>query len=573
MVDTSALGADAERCGGSSPFYRTLSGVMVKHFLSYLKESVVNYWDNPVVSDYDGGVTLSYGEFANQMNRIRVLFDLLGLQKGDKVALCGNNCSNWALSFMSVVSNENVAVTILPDFASDSIQSLVNHSDAKILIVSQRIWNNLDFGSMPYLQAVLSMKDFSLLASRGREESYSQWEQVYSSRFPKGIKAEDIQYPTDNLDDLCLINYTSGTTSDPKGVMLSYRSISSNTQFGQDGIPTKEGSTIISMLPLAHMFGLAFELIYPMAGGCHIYFLNRTPSPQVLLKAMSEIKPYLLLTVPLVIEKIFRKSVFPIIHKPLMRVLWVIPGVGHIVRGIIRRKLIETFGGNVNPVIIGGAALSKDVEKCMKSIRFPYTVGYGMTECGPIIAYSNWRTFKKKSCGRLVDRMEIRIDSANPHKEVGEISVRGDNVMLGYYKNPEATQAVMKDGWMLTGDLGIIDKKGNIFIKGRSKTMILGPSGQNIYPEEIEDKLNTMPLVIESLVVQRDSHLVGLVYADVDGVRRQGLDEEGLVNLMEQNRLRLNKLLPVFCRLSSIELVEHEFEKTPKRSIKRFLYK
>ncbi len=548
---------------------------MNKHFLTYLEDSVKSFWNSPVVTDYDNGRTLSYGQFANEIYRLHVLFQLLGLKKGDKVALCSSNCANWALSFMAVSTYEGVVVSILPDFQPESIQKLVNHSEAKLLIASQRIWQNLDFQQMPGLSAVLHIGDFSLLATSeaSLSEAFAQWDEKFKEAYPKGIAAADVSFPTDNWDDLCLINYTSGTTSVPKGVMLSYRSISSNTQYGQDNIPTRPGDTLLSMLPLAHMFGLAFEFIYPMAGGCHIYFLNRTPSPKILLAALKDVKPYLVLTVPLVIEKIFKNAVFPAIHKPLMRVLWNIPGINCIIRRKLREKLLSTFGGKLRVLIIGGAALSGEVEDCLKAIRFPYTVGYGMTECGPIIGYCDWKEFRKKSCGQAVDRMEVRIDSARPDKEVGEILVRGANVMMGYYKNEEATRAVFKDGWMCTGDMGIIDSKGNIFIKGRCKNMLLGASGQNIYPEEIEDKLNTLPMVVESIVVQRDDRLVGLVFPDYDAAKKEGLDSEGLAALMQQNAERLNRMLPAYSRIHKIELVEKEFEKTPKRSIKRFLYR
>ena len=543
---------------------------MEKHFLTYLQESVVKYWDRPALTDYDGNVNLTYGELANEINRLHVLYGLLGLKKGDKVAICSPNCVHWALGFMSITSYEGVVVSILPDFQPESVTALVNHSEARLLLTDNKHWSSLKMDEMPQLETVVSIKDFSLLAahSEATRQAFEQWNAVYAQEFPDGIGPKNVSYPTDNMDKLCLINYTSGTTSAPKGVMLPYRSLSSNTQYGQDNIATQPGDTLLSMLPLAHMFGLAFELIYPLAGGCHIYFLNRTPSPQILMKALAEVKPYLLITVPLVIEKIFKKTVFPVTEKFWMKVAWYVPGLGRLIKRTICRKLMAAFGGKLRCLIIGGAALSREVESCLKDIRFPYTVGYGMTECGPIIAYSDWRTFKKKSCGRMVDRMEIRIDNPN-QKGVGEFMVKGANVMMGYYKNESATKAVMDDGWMRTGDLGIVDRKGNLFIKGRCKSMILGPSGQNIYPEEIEDKLNAQPLVIESVVVQRDTRLVGLVYPDYEEARRSDLN---LKEVMEQNLLRLNKQIPPFCRVNKIELVEAEFEKTPKRSIKRFLY-
>lgn len=544
---------------------------MSKHFLAYLEESIKTYWDKPVMTDIDGDTHLTYASFSNEIYRLHVFFDALGIQKGDKVALCSGNCANWALSFMAIAACQGVVVSILPDFKPESIHGLVNHSEAKLLIVNPRIFATLKTEEMPALQAVLSMKDFSLLASKDQNaaKAHDNWDADFKAKYPNGISKEAVDFPKDNQKDLCLINYTSGTTSDPKGVMITYENISSNTQYALETVIIHPGDTLVSMLPLAHMFGLEFEFIYPVSGGAHVHFLSKTPAAPVLMKAFADVKPFMFLTVPLVIEKIFKKAVFPKINKPHMKILWHTPGIGRIIKNVIKKKLMTTFGGNLRYLIVGGAALSTEVENCLKAIKFPYCVGYGMTECAPLITYKDWSQFKKGSCGAIVDRMQLKIDSSNPRKDVGEIMVKGAHVMQGYYKNPGATKAVLtEDGWLRTGDLGVVDKKGNLFIRGRSKNMILGPSGQNIYPEELEDKINSMPMVVESIVLQRDGNLVALIYPDYEAAGNTDLKA-----LMEQNRQTVNKMVPNFCQIKAVELVENEFEKTPKRSIKRFLYK
>ena len=536
-----------------------------------MEESIKSYWDKPVMSDIDGDTRLTYASFSNEIYRLHVFFDSIGVQKGDKVALCSGNCANWALSFMAVAACQGVVVSILPDFKPESIHSLVNHSEAKLLIVNPRIFATLKPEEMPALQAIISMKDFGLLASKDENvaKAHDSWDADFKAKYPNGISKEDVDFPKDNQEDLCLINYTSGTTSDPKGVMITYENISANTQYALETVIIHPGDTLVSMLPLAHMFGLEFEFIYPVSGGAHVHFLSKTPAAPVLMKSFADVKPFMFLTVPLVIEKIFKKAVFPKINKPIMKILWHTPGIGRVIKNTIRKKLMTTFGGNLRYLIVGGAALSTEVENCLRAIKFPYCVGYGMTECAPLITYKDWSEFKKGSCGAIVDRMQLKIDSSNPRKEVGEIMVKGAHVMQGYYKNPTATKAVLtEDGWLRTGDLGVVDKHGNLFIRGRSKNMILGPSGQNIYPEELEDKINSMPMVVESIVLQRNGSLVALVFPDYDAA-----GDTDLKALMEQNRLAVNKVVPNFCQIKSIELVENEFEKTPKRSIKRFLYK
>lgn len=546
-----------------------------KHFLSYLESSIKQNWDCPALSDYDGSLTFTYGQMAEKIARLHVLFSESGLKKGNKIAICGRNSAHWAISFLAVTSYEAIAVSILPEFQPASIHALVNHSDAKFLFAGPVVWNVLEKDAMPNLMGIISMGNFELLEARTEQltDAYNNWETSFTKKYPNGFSFENISYPQNNLDEPALINYTSGTTSDPKGVILSYRSISSNVQFGQDRIPNKAGWSMISMLPLAHMFGLTFEFVYQLAGGCHVYFLSKTPSPQVLMKAFTDVHPYMILTVPLVIEKIFKKTIFPVIHKPVMRILWYTPFIKNVIRKKVHEKLMGAFGGELRYLIIGGAALNREVENCLKAIKFPYTVGYGMTECGPILGYEDWDLFEKRSCGKAVHRVEVKINSNDQQNTVGEILVRGDNVMSGYYKNPEATATIFtKDGWMRTGDLGVIDAKGNIFIRGRNKSMILGASGQNIYPEEIEDKLNNMAYVIESVVVERGDQLTALVYPDLDAFKAE-VANKTIQEQMEQNRLHVNRLLPAFCHIKTVELVEKEFEKTPKRSIKRFLYK
>lgn len=546
-----------------------------KHFMDYLESSIAKNWSSPALSDFDGNANYTYGEMAKTIARLHLLFAESGIAQGDKIALCGRNCANWAISFLAVTSYGGVAVSILPDFKAESVHALVNHSDAKLLFVGNSVWKELNTNEMPNLYGILSIENFELkdIKSEKLKLAHEQWDETFGARYANGFTVDDVKYTHFDMESPALINYTSGTTSDPKGVVVPWRSLSSNVQFGQDRIPNHAGWNMVSMLPLAHMFGLTFEFVYQLAGGCHVYFLSKTPSPQILMKAFAEVHPYMILTVPLVIEKIFKSKIFPALQKPLVRIMWNTPGLNLIVRKKVREQLMNAFGGELKYLIIGGAALNKEVEKCLHKIKFPYCIGYGMTECGPLIGYEDWFRFKQGSCGKIVHRNEIRIDSENEQKVVGEIMVKGENVMLGYYKNEEATKAIFtEDGWMRTGDLGVIDKQGNIFIRGRSKNMILGPSGQNIYPEEIEDKVNNLPYVIESVVVSRDNKLVALVYIDTEAIAKEQ-PEKNAAEIMEQNRLAVNKIMPGYCGISAFEIVKEEFEKTPKRSIKRFLYK
>jgi len=543
---------------------------MITHFLSGFETTVRRYGNMPAVSDYDGTLSLTFRELTAEMLRLGVLYEALGLGKGDKIAVCGSNCVNWALSFLSVVAYQGVVVSILPDFHPESVRALIRHSDAKLLIVSPKVWEGMKSSIPEGVKAVLSMKDFSLLAAAEAavQESYDGWDSLYEKRCQGDFRPLEVSYSTDNLDELCLINYTAGTTSDPKGVMLTYGNISSNIQFGRDRIPLHGGCTVLSLLPLAHMFGLSFEFLYPLVSGAHVHFISRTPSVPRLLKIFADVKPYMVTSVPLIVEKIYKYTVAGKINRLGTRISRWIPGLGSFVRKKYRRQLLQAFGGRLEYLIVGGAALPEKTEGGLHFLRFPYTVGYGMTECGPLITYQDWHSFRMYSCGRVVDRMEIKTESPSPRRVPGEILVRGDNVMKGYYKNPSATKVVMTpDGWMRTGDMGIVDKKGNLFIVGCCKNMILGPSGQNIYPEEIEEKLNALPMVIESIVLQRQGRLIALVYPDYEN------SEVPLDELMEQHREKLNKALPYYSQIQKIELVSGEFEKTPKHNIRRYLYR
>ncbi|HOO42121.1 MAG TPA: AMP-binding protein [Bacteroidales bacterium] len=548
---------------------------MKTHYLEYIHNSIVNAWDMPALTNYKKN-SFTYGEMAQKIARYHILFEKMGLKKGDKIALCGPNSAEWGIAFIAVSSYEAVAVPLLNDFLPESVMTLTDHSEATAFFVSRDIWDKIDRARMPLLELVIILEDWQIAYAKDPavQEADDNMDALFMEKYPNGFGPADVNYPTDNFDDLALINYTSGTTSAPKGVMLTYRNISSNIQFGLSEMPNGPGDNLVSMLPMAHMYGMAFEFLYQLAGGTQVFFLGKVPSPKVLLDALATVQPYMIITVPLVIEKIFKSSVFPTIRKPVVKSIMKVPGLASVIHKQIRKKLLHAFGGKIRTIVIGGAAINQEVEDLMKAIRLPYTVGYGMTECAPLLSYEDTRKFVKKSCGKPVHRMSLRVDSDDPHTIVGELQARGDNVMKGYYKNPEATAAAFtKDGWLRTGDLGLIDKDNNIFIKGRSKNLIIGANGQNIYPEEIEDKLNNQPYVVESIVVERDKKLVALVFPDYDRVSQESLDTMNLAQLMEENRMRLNMLLPVFSRIHKIELQPEAFEKTPKRSIKRFLYK
>ena len=543
----------------------------MRHYLSILLETMRENWEKPVLSDYRGE-TFTFADMASQMARMHRIFEAAGVEKGDRVALAAKNSARWAMAFLSIATYRGVAVSILADFNPADIAGLVNHSDSKVLFTDPKTWEAMNANPMPELKAVINVEDYSPMFYVEEISAAMKRAAVQAESFSAAMKEAVTNYEIGDMDDLAIINYTSGTTSSPKGVMLSSRNISSNMEFAHRNIPIQPGDQIMSMLPLAHMYGMAFEFLYPLSGGCHVYFLGKTPTPTILMQALADIKPYLLITVPLVLEKIFKGKVMPTLNKPLMRVLTSIPGIKNIIYGKVYKQLMGVFGGKIRSIVVGGAAISRPVENVMKAVKLPYTVGYGMTECAPLIGYSPWDTFRLGSCGRAVDNVEVRIDSDDPTKIVGEIQVKGENVMQGYFKNPEATAAAFtEDGYLRTGDLGIIDKQGNIFIKGRSKCMILSPNGQNIYPEEIESKLNSMPHVAESLVVDRGHVLVAIVALSPEDQKSGNMEE--LKQIMEQNREELNNVMPAYSKISKIEIIEEGFEHTPKQSIKRFLYK
>ncbi|MDY4849677.1 MAG: AMP-binding protein [Paludibacteraceae bacterium] len=546
-----------------------------ERFIKAIEDSIKNNWDFDALTDYNGA-TLQYKDLARKIEKMHIIFAESGVQKGDKIALCGRNSSHWGVAFIATVTYGAVAVPILHEFKADNVHSIVNHSEAKLLFVGDMVWENLNVDVMPNLEGVVLLNDFSLLVSRNDKLTYARehLNELFGRKYPKNFRKEHVSYHHEEADELAIINYTSGTTSDSKGVMLPYRCLLSNLNFAYTAVPLKQGDAVISMLPMAHMYGLAFEFIYEITVGCHLYFLTRTPSPSLIFKAFADIKPRLIVSVPLIIEKIIKKNVLPKLETPTMKFLLKMPYINSQIRVQVRNEMVKAFGGNFFEVIIGGAAFNQDIDKLMKSIEFPYTVGYGMTECGPIICYEDWHNFAVASCGKAALNMEVKVLSPDPQNIVGEIVCKGPNVMLGYYKNEKATAQVLDaDGWLHTGDLGIIDAEGNVFIKGRSKNMLLGPSGQNIYPEEIEDKLNNMPFVAESIVVQRDDKLVGLVYPDFDEAFKNGMGDDDLARIMEQNRVEVNHMLPAYEQITAIEIYHEEFEKTPKKSIKRFMYR
>lgn len=546
-------------------------------FVDLIAESLKNNWDLDALTDYQG-VTLQYKDVARKIEKLHILFENAGVEKGDKVALCGRNSAHWATAFLATLTYGAVAVPILHEFKAQQVHDIVNHSEAKILFVGDMVWPELDAEQMPHLEGIINIPDYSLLVSRTEKltEARERLNEFFGRKYPKFFRKEHVNYPhTPNPDALALINYTSGTTSNSKGVMIPFRALWSNYQFAIEvlGHKVKRGNPVISMLPLAHMYGMAFEFIFEFLHGCHVYYLTRIPSPKIVLQAFGEIKPVVIISVPLIIEKIIKKNVLPRLQTPSMKVLLKMPFISGRILDKIRQHLVDAFGGQFYEIIIGGAAFNSEVEDLLHKIHFPYTVGYGATECAPIISYEDWQRFRKGSCGKAAPRMEIKIDSQDPQHVVGEILTRGENVMLGYFKNEEATAATLEDGWYHTGDLGVMDDEGNLFIRGRSKNMLLGASGQNIYPEEIEDKLNTLPYVNESIVVQRGEKLVALIYPDFDLAQKDGLDENGLRMAMEQNRKDINTMVAAYERISAMEIHQTEFEKTPKRSIKRFLYK
>lgn len=547
----------------------------MEHYFARLQNAIRLYWDKPAVCNYRGE-TFTYGQLATQIERFHIFFEACGLKKGDRIAICAKNTARMAVSFLSVNTYETVVVPILSDFTPESVNHLVDHSESLMLFTDSDIWAKLDKSKMPLVKAVISVNDFTLLYADNDDvkKAYAAISETFASRYPMGFTGENVTYNTDNWDDLDIINYTSGTTSAPKGVMLTYKALSATIDFGQRYIPSSDKFTMVSMLPMAHMYGLVYEFLYPLCNGTSITFLGKTPSPSLLLSAMHDVKPYLLITVPLVMEKVFKSAIKPVLDKPVMKVMTRIPGINSLIFKKIREKLLSALGGNLQMIIMGGAPLNPEVEKWFKKIGLPYTVGYGMTEAAPLLAYEACTSYVPGSCGRSVDCAIVRIDSEDPQHVVGEIQAKGDNVCIGYYKNPEATAAAFtEDGFLKTGDLGIIDAHGNIFIRGRSKSMILSANGQNIYPEEVEAVVNNQDYVVESVVVDRASKLVALVYLDADAMKKAGLDEETVADLHETIRINANKALPSYSQLQKVEVVDKPFEKTPKMSIKRFMYK
>jgi len=549
----------------------------IPSFNELIEKSIITNWDRDALTDYKGQ-TLQYHDVARKIEKLHILFENSGIQKGDKIALCGRNSSQWAAAFLATLTYGAIAVPILHEFMAEQIHNIVNHSDARLLFVGDHVASIIDPMQMPHLEGIINNGDYSLMISRTDKLTYARehLNELYGKKFPKYFRKEHVHYFREaDSNDMAMINYTSGTTGFSKGVMIPYRALWSNYDFAEHvlGKTIKTGDNVISILPMAHMYGMAFEFIYEFLKGCHVFYLNRIPSPAIIAQAFADVKPKIIIAVPLVIEKIIRKKVFPKIQNNRMRLLLQMPVISKKVREMICQEVVKAFGGNMYEIIIGGAAFNQEVELFLKRINFPYTVGYGATECAPIICYADWHEFSPGSCGRAALHMQVKIDSPDPANIPGEILAKGPNVMLGYYKNPEATaETIDKNGWYHTGDLGTMDRYGNVYINGRSKNMLLGPSGQNIYPEEIEDKLNSMTMVVESLVVQRDNKLIAMVYPDQDEAKKLGFTTDDIRNIMEQNRNGLNQMLPAYEKISEIEIRENEFEKTPKRSIKRYLY-
>ena len=548
---------------------------MEHKFLGVLEQSIRKNWELPALTDYQGE-TLYYKNFAKNIAKLHAYFKAGGVKKGDKIALCGRNSSNWAIAFFGTLSYGAVVVSILHEFDKSSVEYIVDHSDANVFFTDKAIYNKIDTEKISQLETVVSLDDFSLLQSRSDElkSFFTNSKEHFKNLFTKDFTANDIDWHKEEDDELAIINYTSGTTSSPKGVMIPYRSVWSNNKFANDNVPfVKSGDDVVCMLPMAHTYGLAFEIIKSLTMGCHVHFLGKVPSPRIIKEEFAKYKPKLILSVPLIIEKVVMGNVMPAIEKEPINTLLKIPIVKIFVRRKIKNQLMDFFGGNAGEFVIGGASLNEDVEKLLMQIKFPFTVGYGMTETSPLIGYCSWQEFRSQSCGKVVDRMEVKIDSDNPATQVGEIMVRGTNVMLGYYKNEEATKEVMMDdGWMKTGDLGVVDKDGFIYIKGRNKNLILGPGGQNIYPEEIEEKLNILPCVQESLAIEEDSKVVALIFPDEDAMKAKNIKPEDYQTYFEGKIKEVNENLAAYSQIRSFRIQEEEFEKTPKRSIRRFKY-
>lgn len=543
-------------------------------FIDYIEQSIIKNWDKDSLTDYKG-ITLQYKDVARKIAKFHIVLESAGIQPGDKIAVCGRNSAHWAVTFLATITYGAVIVPILHEFKADNIHNIVNHSEAKLLFVGDQAWENLNEDAMPLLEGIASLTDFSSLVSRNEKLTYAfeHRNAIYGQRYPKNFRPEHICYRKDRSEELAIINYTSGTTGYSKGVMLPYRSIWSNVAYCFEMLPVKPGDHIVSMLPMGHVFGMVYDFLYGFSAGAHIYFLTRMPSPKIISQSFSEIKPRVISCVPLIVEKIIKKDILPKVDSKIGKLLLKVPIVNDKIKSLARQAAMEIFGGNFDEIIIGGAPFNAEVEAFLKKIGFPYTIAYGMTECGPIICSSRWDTLKLASCGKATTRMEVRIDSPDPKTHAGEIVCRGANMMLGYYKNPEATaQIIDVNGWLHTGDLGVMDEEGYVTVRGRSKNMLLTSSGQNIYPEEIESKLNNMPYVAESLIVLQHDKLVALIYPDFDDAFAHGLQQNDIQKAMEVNRAELNQQLPNYCQISKIKIHFEEFEKTAKKSIKRFMY-
>ena len=546
-----------------------------KSFIGYIEQSIVRNWDRDALTDYKGA-TLQYKDVARKIAKFHIVLKSAGIQPGDKIAVCGRNSAHWAVTFLATITYGAVIVPILHEFKADNIHNIVNHSEAKLLFVGDQAWENLNEDRMPGLMGVVLLTDFTPVVCRDPRlmEAFEHRNAIYGQRYPKNFRPEHIRYRhEESPEELSIINYTSGTTGYSKGVMLPYRSIRSNVDYCFEMRPIQAGDHIVSMLPLGHVFGMVYDFLYGICAGAHLYFLTRMPSPKIIEQSFAEIKPRIISCVPLIVEKIIKKNILPRVDNTIGKLLLRVPIINDKIKASARKAAMEIFGGEFNDIIIGGAPFNADVERFLKQIGFPYTIAYGMTECGPIICSSRWQDLKLASCGKAASRMEVRIDSADPANRAGEIVCRGENLMLGYYKNPEATaQIIDVKGWLHTGDLGTMDSEGYVTVRGRSKNMLLTASGQNIYPEEIESKLNNMPYVSESLIVLQKDKLVALIYPDFDEAFARGLQQSDIEEAMEQNRQELNQQLPAYCQITKVKIHFEEFEKTAKKSIKRFLY-
>ena len=538
-------------------------------FIDYIEQSIIKNWDRNALTDYKG-ITLQYKDVARKIAKFHIVLESAGIQPGDKIAVCGRNSAHWAVTFLATITYGAVIVPILHEFKADNIHNIVNHSEAKLLFVGDQAWENLNEDAMPLLEGIALLTDFSALVSRNEKLTYAfeHRNAIYGQRYPKNFRPEHICYRKDKPEELAIINYTSGTTGYSKGVMLPYRSIWSNVTYCFEMLPVKPGDNIVSMLPMGHVFGMVYDFLYGFSAGAHIYFLTRMPSPKIIAQSFAEIKPRVISCVPLIVEKIIKKDILPKVDSKIGKLLLKVPIINDKIKSLARQAAMEIFGGNFDEIIVGGAPFNAEVEAFLKKIGFPYTIAYGMTECGPIICSSRWETLKLASCGKATTRMEVKIDSPNPQTHAGEIICRGMNMMLGYYKNPEATSQIIDiHGWLHTGDLGTMDEEGYITVRGRSKNLLLTSSGQNIYPEEIESKLNNLPYVSESIIVLQQEKLVALIYPDFDDAFAHGLQQEDIQKVMEQNRIELNLQLPNYSQIHF-----EEFEKTAKKSIKRFMY-